>query len=137
MENVKVTLPDGAVIELPSGTTVGELASRIGRRLAAKAVVGLVDGVAVDLSFPISEDCHVTILDATSPEGLNTMRHSAAHVMAQAVKRLFPGVKLAIGPTIDDGFYYDFDIDHAFTSEDLEKIEAEMAKIIAEDLPIV
>jgi threonyl-tRNA synthetase len=137
MENVKVTLPDGSIVQIPSGTTVGELAARIGKRLAAQAAVGLVDGIAVDLSFPITEDCRVTILDATSEEGLDAMRHSAGHVMAQAVKRLFPSAKLAIGPTIENGFYYDFDIDHAFTPEDLEKIEAEMRRIIAEDLPIV
>ena len=137
MENVKVTLPDGSIVQIPSGTTLGELAARIGKRLAAQAAVGLVDGIAVDLSFPITEDCRVTILDTKSEEGLDAMRHSAGHVMAQAVKRLFPSAKLAIGPTIENGFYYDFDIDHAFTPEDLEKIEAEMRRIIAEDLPIV
>lgn len=137
VENVKVTLPDGSVVQIPSGTSLGELAARIGKRLAAQAAVGLVDGIAVDLSFPITEDCRVTILDTKSEEGLDAMRHSASHVMAQAVKRLFPSAKLAIGPTIENGFYYDFDIDHAFTPEDLEKIEAEMGRIIAEDLPIV
>ena len=136
MESIRVSLPDGSVIEAPRGTTIKDLAARLSQRLAARAVVGLVDGVAHDLSHPITADARVTIADETSPEGLDAMRHTAAHIMAQAVLRLFPGTRLAIGPTIADGFYYDFDKDGSFSPDDLARIEAEMGRIVKEDLPI-
>ena len=136
MESIRVSLPDGSVIEVPRETTIRDLAARLSPRLAARAILGLVDGVAHDLSYPITADAAVTIADETSPEGLDAMRHTAAHVMAQAVLRVFPGTKLAIGPTIANGFYYDFDKDGSFTPDDLVRIEAEMGRIVKEDLPI-
>ena len=136
MESIRVSLPDGSVIEVPRATTIRDLAARLSPRLAARAILGLVDGVAHDLAYPITADAAVTIVDETSPEGLDAMRHTAAHVMAQAVLRVFPGTKLAIGPTIADGFYYDFDKDGSFSPDDLARIEAEMSKIVKEDLPV-
>ncbi len=137
MESICVSLPDGSVVEVPRGTTIGALAAQLSPRLAARAIVGLVDGTARDLSHQIAADAAVTIADETSPEGLDAMRHTAAHVMAQAVLRVFPGTKLAIGPTIANGFYYDFDKEGSFTPDDLELIEAEMHKIVRENLPVV
>ncbi len=136
MESIRVSLPDGSVIEAPRGTTIRDLAARLSPRLAARAILGLVDGAAHDLSYPITADARVTIADETSPEGLDAMRHTASHIMAQAVLRLFPGTRLAIGPTIADGFYYDFDKDGSFSSDDLARIEAEMGRIVKEDLPV-
>ena len=137
MSLVKVTLPDGSVREVEKGTTVMGVAEGIGKRLASDAVAGSVDGKMVDVCFPIESDCALEIVTLSSEKGLDVLRHTAAHVMAQAVKRLFPDVKLAIGPTIANGFYYDFDKEGSFTPEDLEKIEAEMAKIVKEDHKLV
>ncbi|MEA4883076.1 MAG: threonine--tRNA ligase [Clostridia bacterium] len=134
---VIVTLPDGSKTEVEHGSTLGDLASRISQRLAKQAVIGLIDGIPMDLAHAITRDCEVKILDVSSPEGTDAMRHTAAHIMAQAVRRLFPGIKLAIGPTIANGFYYDFDRQEAFTPEELGKIEAEMKRIVEENLPIV
>ncbi len=136
MESIRVSLPDGSVIEAPRGTTIGAVATRLSPRLAARAILGLVDGAAHDLSYPITADAAIVIADETCPEGLEAMRHTAAHIMAQAVLRVFPGTKLAIGPTIENGFYYDFDKQGSFTPDDLERIEAEMRKIVKEDFPI-
>lgn len=137
MSLVKVILPDGSVREVEKGTTVMGVAEGIGKRLASDAVAGSVDGKMVDVCFPIESDCALEIVTLSSEKGLDVLRHTAAHVMAQAVKRLFPDVKLAIGPTIANGFYYDFDKEGSFTPEDLEKIEAEMAKIVKEDHKLV
>jgi len=136
MESIRISLPDGSVIEAPRGSTIRDLAARLSPRLAARAILGLVDGVAHDLSYPLTADAAVIIADDTSPQGLDAMRHTAAHIMAQAVLRVFPGTKLAIGPTIADGFYYDFDKGGSFTPDDLARIEAEMSKIVKEDLPV-
>jgi len=111
-----------------------DLAKSISGRLAKEAVAGVVDGTAVDLSYELKEDAEVAILTLQDPEGLDVFRHTSAHVMAMAVQNLYPGTKLAIGPPIDNGFYYDFDTDHVFVPEDLEKIEKEMKRIIKEDL---
>ncbi|NTU59578.1 MAG: threonine--tRNA ligase [Deltaproteobacteria bacterium] len=134
--SIRVTLPDGSAKEVEAGTTAGQVAEGIGRRLAKAAVAAAVDGRLVDLSAPLTADCALRILTAEEPDGLDVLRHSCAHLMAQAVKHLFPGVKVTIGPSTDDGFYYDFDTPQPFKPEDLEAIEAEMAKIAKADLPV-
>jgi len=132
---VKVTLPDGTKKEYKDNITIGEVASNIGNRLGEMALAGKASGVLVDLSFPIKEDISLSVITEDTEEGLEILRHSTAHIMAQAVSRLFPGVKLGIGPTIENGFYYDFGLQHSLSDEDLKKIEEEMAKIICEDIP--
>ncbi|AQS58961.1 threonine--tRNA ligase [Desulforamulus ferrireducens] len=132
---VKVTLKDGSVREYPAGTTVLEIAKSISQGLAREALAGKVNGKTVDLSYPVQEDVTLELLTFNDEEGRAVYRHSSAHVLAQAVKRLFPEAKLAIGPAIQDGFYYDFDVPQPFTPDQLEQIEAEMNKIIKEDIP--
>ncbi len=136
MADVKITLKDGSVKVYPKGTTVYEIAKDISGRLAKEAIVGEVNGTTVDLSYEVNEDCSLNIYKFEDEEGAHAFRHTSSHIMAQAVKRLWPETKLAIGPAIDDGFYYDFDTDHTFVPEDLEKIEAEMKKIVKEDLSL-
>ncbi len=137
MSSVNVQLPDGSGVELPSGSTALTLAGNIGPRLAKTAVAAKINGDVVDLSTPLSEGDKVEILTFDSEEGRDVFRHSASHLMAAAVKRLYPDAKLAIGPSIEDGFYYDIDADKTFTDEDLPDIEKEMAKIVKEDIPFV
>ena len=132
---VKITLPDGIKKEYKDNITIGEVASNIGNRLGEMALAGKASGVLVDLSFPIKEDISLSVITEDTEEGLEILRHSTAHIMAQAVSKLFPGVKLGIGPTIENGFYYDFGLQHSLSDEDLKKIEEEMAKIIREDIP--
>ncbi|WP_338537343.1 threonine--tRNA ligase [Helicovermis profundi] len=131
---VKITLKDGSVREVNKGTTIFEVAKDISGRLAKEAIVGEVNGKTVDLSYVINEDIELNILKFDSDEGEHSFRHTSSHILAQAVLRLFPGTKLAIGPAIDNGFYYDFDSEHTFVEEDLPKIEAEMKKIVKENL---
>ncbi|GAN31680.1 MAG: threonine--tRNA ligase [Candidatus Brocadia sp. AMX2] len=131
---VKITLPDGTKKEYKENITIGEVASNIGIRLGERALAGKAGGVLVDLSYPIKEDISLSVITEDTEEGLEILRHSTAHIMAQAVSRLFPGVKLGIGPTIENGFYYDFGLQHSLSEEDLRKIEEEMAKIIREDI---
>lgn len=133
--NIKVTLPDGAVREYQTGTTLMDIAKSISQRLAKEALVARVDGRLADLSTPINNDANVAFLTFDDEEGKQIFRHSTAHVMAEAVQKLFPGVKFAIGPAIADGFYYDFDTKEPFSPEDLAKIEKEMEKIVKADLP--
>ncbi|HOB08561.1 MAG: threonine--tRNA ligase [Limnochordia bacterium] len=133
---IKLTLPNGDIIEVTSGTTIAEAAASLSGRLAKDAVCGRFNGELKDLSYRLTENGKLEIVTTDSPDGVDVMRHTVSHVMAQAVQRLWPGTKLAIGPTIQDGFYYDFDMEHTLSSDDLEKIEAEMAKIIAEDYEI-
>lgn len=128
---MKITLKDGSVKEYQEAKTVYEIASDISEGLARVACAGEVNGEIVDLRTEISEDCELNIVTASDPEGLRVIRHTASHILAEAVKRLFPNAKLAIGPAIDDGFYYDFDSE-PFSREDLDKLEAEMKKIIKE-----
>lgn len=133
---VKVTLKGDVVKEYESGITPLLIAKDLGMGLYKAACAACIDGVNCDLRTPITEDCSLSILTFDNEYGRYTFRHTASHIMAQAVKRLYPEAKLAIGPAIDNGFYYDFDLDRNFAPEDLEKIEKEMKKIVKEALPI-
>ncbi len=126
---MKITLKDGSVKEYAQAMSVYDIALDISEGLARAACAGEVDGEVVDLRTVVDKDCSLSILTANDAQGLRTLRHTASHVMAEAVKNLFPNAKLAIGPAIDEGFYYDFEAD-SFSREDLDKIEAEMKKII-------
>jgi threonyl-tRNA synthetase len=132
---ITVTLPDGSRRDLPEGSTGADLAASIGRKLARDAVAVAVGGEVVDLARPLPDGADVRVVTAGSEEGRHVLRHSTAHVMAQAVCDLFPGAKYAIGPPIADGFYYDFELPGGahFTDEDLARIEARMGEIVAED----
>lgn len=132
---IKIALKDD-VREYESGITVAEVAKSLGAGLYKATCAGRVDGKVVDLRTPLSEDCSVEILTFEQEEGKQAYWHTTSHIMAQAVKRLFPEAKFAIGPSIERGFYYDFDLPRTLTPEDLPKIEAEMKKIIKENLPI-
>ena len=130
---IKVTLKDGSVKEFEAGVSVLDVAKGISEGLARNACCGIVNGKVVDLRHTINEDVELSICTFDSQEGKDAVRHSISHVLAYAVKRLFPETKLAIGPSIENGFYYDFDRDNAFSAEDLEKLEDEMRKIIKEN----
>lgn len=136
MLSIHVTLPDGSVKAFESGVTVEDVAASISPSLKKQAVAGKVDGHVVDLNREIEKDATVKILTLKDEEGLEVYRHSTAHLMAQAIKRLYPDVKLGIGPVIEDGFYYDVDLPESLTPEDLPEIEREMQNIVKEDLPI-
>ena len=128
---MKITLKDGSVKEYSEAKSVYDIAKDISEGLARMACAGEVNGEIVDLRTMIEEDCELNIVTANDEAGLRVIRHTASHIMAEAVKRLFPDAKVAIGPAIDDGFYYDFD-NAPFTREDLDAIETEMKKIIKE-----
>jgi threonyl-tRNA synthetase len=136
---ITITLPDGTTKPLPSGTTAGDLAALIGKRLAKAAVIAEVNGVERDLVSPLEDGDRVAIVTDTSERGLYTIRHSTAHVLAQAVLDLFPGATFGIGPPVEHGFYYDFELPGGatFTPEDLDRIDARMREIIAEAQPFV
>jgi len=136
MNQIKVSLPDGSERSLQEGATVFDLAASIGTGLAKAAIAGKIDGNLVDLNARLSDGNKVEIITEKSPEALTIIRHSTSHLMAQAVKTLFPQAKVTIGPAIETGFYYDFDVDHPFTPEDLEKIEAKMHELAKADLKI-
>ena len=129
-----ITFPDGSKREYENGTSALDIAASISPRLAKATLGCAIDGERVDAFRPIDRDCSLKLLTFEDADGRWTLRHTGSHILAQAVKRLFPETKLAIGPAIDNGFYYDFDRDESFTPEDLEKIEKEMNKIIAENL---
>ena len=133
---IKITLKDGSIMEQEAGLSIYEIAQKISERLAKVATSALLNGEVVDLRTILNEDCELQILTFDDEEGKGAYRHTTSHIMAQAVKRLFPDAKLAIGPSIENGFYYDYDIDGTFSPEDLEKIEKEMEKICAENLPL-
>ena len=133
---IKITLKDGSIMEQEAGLSIYEIAQKISERLAKVATSALLNGEVVDLRTVLNEDCELQILTFDDEQGKGAYRHTTAHIMAQAVKRLFPDAKLAIGPSIENGFYYDYDIDGTFSPEDLEKIEKEMEKICAENLPL-
>ena len=130
---IKVTLNDGSVKEYESGTTVLQVAQSISHGLAKAVLAGEVNGKVRDLSYKINDDSTLKLLKFEDEGGRLAYRHTSSHVMAQAVKRLYPEAKLAIGPSIDEGFYYDFDVEKPFSIEDLENIEKEMAKIIKDN----
>jgi threonyl-tRNA synthetase len=138
-EEISVTLPDGSARRLPAGATAGDLAASIGRGLAKAAVAATVDGRQADLTTPLPDGATVAIITSNTDEGRYVLRHSTAHVLAQAVTDLFPGAKYAIGPAIEDGFYYDFALpgEARFTDDDLVRIEGRMREIVAEDQPFV
>jgi threonyl-tRNA synthetase len=134
---ISVRLPDDSVRELPDGATGADLAGGIGPRLLEAALAVRVDGHVQDLKAPLADGVQVAIITAKDKDALDIIRHSTAHLTAQAVQRLFPGVKVGIGPVIDDGFYYDFQVEKFFTPEDLVAIEEEMRRIAAEAVPVV
>ena len=134
---IKIKLKDGSIIEVEKGSTLLQVAEKISEGFARKVLSATVDGKVHGLPLPLEHDCEVTFNTFDDADGRLAYRHTASHVLAQAVKRLYPDSKLAIGPAIDDGFYYDIDSETVFTPEILEKIEIEMRKIIKEDLPVV
>jgi threonyl-tRNA synthetase len=134
---IRISLPDGSVKEVAAGTTILEVVASIGPRLAQAAICADVDGELRDVREPLTQDGALTVFTKEDARVLETIRHTTSHIMAQAVKRLFPDAKLGIGPAIDEGFYYDLDLQTSLTDEDLDKILVEMKTIISEDLPIV
>ena len=136
MADVKIILPDGSAKEYAAGTTLGEAVKQLSNSLAKKVLVANVNGELTDLREELVDGSEVAFLTFEEDGGKHTLRHTASHILAQAVKRLWPEAKLAIGPAIDKGFYYDIDMEHTLTPEDLGKIEKEMSRIVKENLPI-
>ncbi|KGF47901.1 threonyl-tRNA synthetase [Veillonella montpellierensis DNF00314] len=137
MKDVKIILPDGSEKSYAEGTTYGEAVKQLSNSLAKKVLAADVDGVTIDLREKIEDGSHVKFLTFEEQGGKDTLRHTASHVLADAIKRLWPEAKLAIGPSIEKGFYYDIDMDHVLTPEDLTTIEKEMKKIVKENHPLV
>ncbi len=135
MNHVNITLPDGSSRTVLAGTSLRDVAEGISPRLAKAALAGFVDGVLVDLSYPLERDAAVRIVTETSPEALALYRHSTAHLLAAAVTQLFPGAQCGIGPATDEGFFYDFIVARPFVPEDLEAIERKMKELASQDLP--
>lgn len=136
MATITITLPDGSKKEAPAGIPIADFVkSSIGAGLAKAALYARVNGQDVDLSRPLESDASLQIFTPKSPEGLELIRHDAAHLVADAVQRLFPGTQVTIGPAIEEGFYYDFAREQPFTPEDLEKIEQLANEIVKADLP--
>lgn len=133
---INIELKDGSKKQVEKGSSILEIARQISEGLARNATAGRVDGKVEDLRFPINKDCKLEILTFDDEDGKKAYWHTTSHIMAQAIKRLYKDIKLAIGPSIDAGFYYDFDTEYRFSEEDFAKIEEEMKKIIKEDLPI-
>jgi len=131
-----VQLPDGSMREVPEGASVADVAASIGKRLAKDAIAGKVNGKVVDVYTPVPDGAKVEIVTPKSDEGIDTIRHSTAHLMAMAVQELFPGTQVTIGPVIENGFFYDFGTDRPFSDDDLRAIEAKMTEIAGRDLPI-
>src|SRR5512134_189294 len=131
-----ITLPDGSERPFDRPVTVAEVAAAIGKGLARAALAGVVDGRLVDLSHTISADASIRIITSKDPEGLEILRHSTAHLLAQAVQSVYPKAQVTIGPVIEDGFYYDFAFERPFTPEDLEQFEAKMREIVRADQPV-
>ncbi|UCD29473.1 MAG: threonine--tRNA ligase [Planctomycetota bacterium] len=135
----KVTLPDGKILDTPNGVTVADVAGMIGQKLAKDAIAGKINGELADLSQAVTQDCKLEILTpkADNPDSMYVLRHSCAHVMAEAVCYLFPETKLVYGPPVDNGYYYDIDLDRPITPEDFEAIEAKMTEIVKADKPFI
>ncbi|HEY0592633.1 MAG TPA: TGS domain-containing protein, partial [Thermoanaerobaculia bacterium] len=133
---MNIHLPDGSSREVPPGATVADVAASIGPRLAKDAIAGKVNGKVVDVYAPVPEGATVEIVTPKTEDGLDVIRHSTAHLMANAVQELFPGTQVTIGPVIENGFYYDFATDRPFTDEDLARIEEKMAEIAKRDHPV-
>ncbi|MBL6694457.1 MAG: threonine--tRNA ligase [Luminiphilus sp.] len=131
-----ITLPDGSSRQFDTAITVYDVAADIGAGLAKATLAGVIDGREVDASYSIESDAELRIITSRDDQALEILRHSTAHLLAQAVQELFPGTQVTIGPTVEDGFYYDFASDHNFSLEDLEKIEAKMQALVADDLPV-
>ncbi|HEY4554599.1 MAG TPA: threonine--tRNA ligase [Bacillaceae bacterium] len=136
-ENIHITFPDGSIKEFARGTTTEDIAASISPGLKKKALAGKWNGELYDLRRPLEEDGSIEIITSDNKEALEILRHSSAHLLAQAVKRLYPNVKLGVGPVIEDGFYYDMDLEQSLSSEDFPQIEKEMKKIINENLEVV
>ena len=138
MAEITITLPDGSSRDVAADSTVLSLATSISRNLGKAAIAGVVNGQQVDLSINLAQGDSVEIITVDSDRGRHVLRHSTAHVMAQAVLNLYPGAKYTIGPAIENGFYYDFDLGgRVFTEENLANVEAEMRKVIAANQPFV
>jgi threonyl-tRNA synthetase len=133
---MNVQLPDGSIREVPDNATIADVAASIGKRLAKDAIAGRIDGKVVDVYAPVPDGAKVEIVTAKTEAGLDTIRHSTAHLMAHAVQELFPGTQVTIGPVIENGFYYDFATDRPFTDEDLRRIEEKMQEIVKRDVPV-
>jgi threonyl-tRNA synthetase len=133
---MNVQLPDGSLREVPENATVADVAASIGKRLAKDALAGKVNGKVVDVYTPVPDGAKVEIVTPKSEEGIDTIRHSTAHLMAHAVQELFPGTQVTIGPVIENGFFYDFGTDRPFTEDDLRRIEEKMTEIVKRDLPV-
>jgi threonyl-tRNA synthetase len=134
---IRVTLPDGSVREVPAGTTARQIAEGIGAGLARAALAARVDGAVWDLDRPLQQDAALAILTDRDPDALDVLRHSSAHILATAVRELFPGAGIGFGPPIEDGFYYDFQVDRPFTPDDLARLEQKMAEVAKRDYPFV
>ncbi|HET7437715.1 MAG TPA: threonine--tRNA ligase [Thermoanaerobaculia bacterium] len=133
---MQVQLPDGSLKEVPENATIADVAASIGKRLAKDAVAGKIDGKVVDVYTPVPDGAKVEIVTPKSEDGIDTIRHSTAHLMAMAVQELFPGTQVTIGPVIENGFFYDFGTSRPFSDEDLRAIEAKMQEIVKRDLPV-
>ena len=134
---VQITLPDGSLREFSGPVSVADVAASIGAGLAKAALGGKVDGQLVDTSYRIDKHASVAIVTAKDPEGLDLIRHSTAHLLAYAVKSLFPQAQVTIGPVIENGFYYDFSFERPFTPEDLQAIEKRMTELAQKDEPVI
>src|SRR5262249_20852991 len=133
---MQVQLPDGSIREVPQNATVADVAASIGKRLAKDAIAGKVNGKVVDVYASVPDGAKIEIVTPKSEEGLDTIRHSTAHLMAMAVQELFPGTQVTIGPVIEHGFFYDFGAARPFSDEDLRRIEDKMQEIVKRDLPV-
>ena len=133
----QVTLPDGKILEVQDGLTAGQIVEKIGARLARDAVAVKINGQAADLSTPVKGRITFQVITIDSKEGLEIMRHSCAHVMAEAICSIWPRAELVYGPTVEDGFYYDIDLDEPIRPEDFERIENKMAEIVSQNLPFI
>ncbi len=136
MSEIKIILLDGSEVKLNKSATLYDAALKISQKLGKEAIAGIVNGVEKDLNYVLEDNDRVEFITFSSPKGKEIYHHSSSHVMAQAVKELFPQAKLAIGPAIKDGFYYDFDLDRSFTPEDIVLIEKKMREVVNRNLPL-